>query len=55
VPEVWRKSSYTSNEECVEVAFASTAVAIRDSKQPAGPQLSFGPDAWLALVSVVQS
>lgn len=34
----WRKSSYSgqgSNGDCVEVAFAGPAVAVRDSKNPA--------------------
>jgi hypothetical protein len=45
----WRKSSYTGNTNCVEVAFGAE-VGVRDSKQPAGAQLSFGPDQWLSFV-----
>lgn len=46
----WRKSSFTGNDNCVEVAFGSTRVAVRDSKQPSGPRLEFSPDRWLAFV-----
>jgi hypothetical protein len=36
---VWRKSSYSQGggNNCVEVAAVAGAVAIRDSKDPAGP------------------
>lgn len=39
----WRKSSYSSAEgaDCVEVAGVGGAVAVRDSKNPAGPALIF--------------
>lgn len=35
----WRKSSYSSGggNQCVEVAVTPDGVAIRDSKDPAGP------------------
>ncbi|GGV85076.1 hypothetical protein GCM10010294_64190 [Streptomyces griseoloalbus] len=49
VPEAaWVKSSYSTGNggECVEVAAASGAVLVRDSKQPAVARLAFGPDAW---------
>jgi hypothetical protein len=38
----WRKSSFSGGEagsECVEVAFAGPAAALRDSKNPGGPAL----------------
>lgn len=38
----WRKSSFSNGEagsECVEVAFAGPATALRDSKNPEGPVL----------------
>lgn len=53
VPEsAWFKSSYSSGEggECVEVAAAPAAVLVRDSKQPAGARLAFGPEAWAGFV-----
>lgn len=37
----WRKSTHSSsNPQCVEVAFAPNAIAVRDSKDPNGPTLS---------------
>ena len=49
VPEAaWVRSSYSTGNggECVEVAAASGAVLVRDSKQPAVARLAFGPEAW---------
>lgn len=44
----WVKSSYSGGNttECVEAAFTSTGVLIRDSKQPGGPQVAVSVDAW---------
>ncbi|GIJ30150.1 hypothetical protein Vqi01_53120 [Micromonospora qiuiae] len=50
----WRKSSKSGNNQgdCVEVADnLSDVVAVRDSKDPAGPVLAFGPAAWQAFVT----
>jgi uncharacterized protein DUF397 len=47
VEVAWRKSSYTADSgNCVEVAWPKDQVAVRDSKQPAGPTLSFPASAW---------
>ncbi|MEV7105521.1 DUF397 domain-containing protein [Streptomyces atroolivaceus] len=49
----WRKSSYsgTTGGDCVEVADGcSASVPVRDSKNPAGPVLVLGADAWQAFV-----
>ncbi len=40
-PLVWRKSSFTGNENCVEVALVAGGFAVRDSKDPGGPVLVF--------------
>lgn len=38
----WRKSTFSgSNGNCVEFAPTETGVAMRDSKDPAGPVLNF--------------
>ncbi|MGP3944458.1 MULTISPECIES: DUF397 domain-containing protein [Streptomyces] len=44
----FRKSSYSNGtQECVEVATnVQGVVAIRDSKNPAGPILRFTPATW---------
>jgi len=50
----WRKSSYSSaNGQCVEVALANEAVAMRDSKDPDGPALVFAPAEFDAFVRSV--
>lgn len=49
VAVTWRKSSYSGgNGQCVEVAEAQPMVAVRDSKDPDGPNLAFTPRAWQA-------
>ncbi|SCG78035.1 DUF397 domain-containing protein [Micromonospora humi] len=52
----WRKSSRSNaaGGACVEVADGRPdVVAVRDSKDPAGPVLAFAPDAWRAFVTQV--
>lgn len=52
----WRKSSRSNGQggACVEVADnLPGVVAVRDSKDPGGPALSFDPAAWRAFVSRV--
>jgi hypothetical protein len=48
----WRKSSYSGDEggQCVEVAEIATSVAVRDSKNPAGPTLTLDPAAFNTFV-----
>ena len=48
-PLAWRKSSHSSDQggECLEIAETPHAtIAIRDSKNPAGPVLTLGPAAF---------
>lgn len=55
---VWRKSSYSNANggDCVEVADGIPGVVpVRDSKDPEGPALVFGADAWSAFVADVRS
>jgi hypothetical protein len=48
----WRKSSYSSNGNCVEVALLpSGQVAIRDSKNPTGPVLEVSESDWRDFVT----
>ncbi|GHG29035.1 MULTISPECIES: DUF397 domain-containing protein [Amycolatopsis] len=49
----WRKSSYTTHTECVEVFLAET-VGVRDTKARHLGQLTVSRAAWSALISVVE-
>jgi hypothetical protein len=50
----WFKSSKSSaNGQCVEVAFVDGQVAVRDSKNPTGPELVFTAAEWHAFVGGV--
>jgi len=53
----WRKSTRSGGAtNCVEVADGVTAfVAVRDSKDPAGPALTFAPGSWDAFTGAVKS
>ncbi|GGQ04404.1 DUF397 domain-containing protein [Streptomyces roseolilacinus] len=55
--DTWTKSSYSGgNGACVEVKSPVVAsIAVRDSKVPAGPSITFVPDAWNAFVSEVST
>ncbi|MEU1466775.1 DUF397 domain-containing protein [Streptomyces sp. NPDC005761] len=50
--ENWTKSSYSGgNGACVEVKSPLVqAIAVRDSKAPEGPSLTFVPGAWNTFV-----
>ncbi|WP_280417641.1 DUF397 domain-containing protein [Nocardia carnea] len=51
----WFKSTYSgADKACVEAAFlAGGTVGVRDSKDPTGPALVFGPETWDAFTSDV--
>jgi len=54
----WRKATYstTNGGGCVEVATnLPGVVAVRDSKDPAGPVLEFTAEEWLAFISGVRA
>jgi hypothetical protein len=58
----WRKSSYsTQNGSCVEIAAGlaepggqSQVIAVRDSKDAAGPRLVFPAAGWRAFIGAVR-
>ncbi|MET9802597.1 DUF397 domain-containing protein [Streptomyces sp. NPDC006368] len=55
--ETWTKSSYSGgNGACVEVKSPVVqAIAVRDSKVPAGPSITFVPESWNAFVREVST
>uniref|UniRef100_A0AAU2V8R7 DUF397 domain-containing protein n=1 Tax=Streptomyces sp. NBC_00003 TaxID=2903608 RepID=A0AAU2V8R7_9ACTN len=53
----WRKSSYSgeSGGDCLEFSDScSGCVPVRDSKNPTGPAVVFGPTAWTSFVGAVK-
>ncbi|MBO4270983.1 DUF397 domain-containing protein [Microbispora triticiradicis] len=55
---VWRKSSLSGDNggQCVEVAVdLPGVVAVRDSKDPDGPRLTFTPAEWRTFISGVKT
>jgi hypothetical protein len=53
----WRKSSHSNGAggECVEVASLRSGVAVRDSKGPTGPVLTFALSLWDAFLHDVKA
>jgi hypothetical protein len=55
----WRKSSHSNGQaNCVETAIIGQDgrfVAVRDSKAPAGPILTFRPSAWRQFTTSVKA
>lgn len=53
----WRTSSHSDQHggECVEVAALTSAVAVRDSKDPDGARLAFGVAEWRAFAERVKA
>jgi hypothetical protein len=52
----WRKSTYSNgSSSCIETAARPGAVAVRDSKDPAGPQLAIPVTSWLAFTRRLQN
>ena len=51
----WRRSDACAGApECVEVSIGAHGVAVRDSKDPAGPVLEFTAAEWAAFVAGVR-
>ena len=47
----WRKASASGSNGCVEVApLAGGGIAVRDSKDPSGPVLSFTRHEWVSFL-----
>ncbi|WP_435643582.1 DUF397 domain-containing protein [Streptomyces sp. H49] len=54
---LWFKSSYSggSGTECVEAAFVSSGVLIRDSKNDSGPVVVLQGAAWQAFSRAIEN
>ncbi|MFI5631192.1 DUF397 domain-containing protein [Streptomyces sp. NPDC051664] len=55
-PLSWFKSSYSgaNTTECVEATHLPQAIAVRDSKSPDGPMLTFGSASWAGFLTAVR-
>ena len=51
----FRRSSFCGDSSCVEVAFTTDGVRVRDSKSIGGLELVFTPSEWAAFVSGVKA
>jgi hypothetical protein len=51
----WRKSSRCSGGACAEVGQDGAVVGVRDSQDPDGAVLVFGPIAWVAFLAGLKS
>ncbi|MGH2554165.1 MAG: DUF397 domain-containing protein [Actinomycetota bacterium] len=51
--DAWRKATRSDHHggECVEVAGVARVVAVRDSKDPDGPKLTFAAADWHAFTT----
>jgi uncharacterized protein DUF397 len=48
----WRKSSHSAdNAHCVEVAVATEAIGVRDTKDRDGGTLMFSPTQWTSFTT----
>ena len=54
-PRAWRKSSFSGNSGCVEVATSDGEILVRDSKDPFGPILRFTIHEWICFVNGIHS
>jgi hypothetical protein len=54
----WFKSSFSggngSGSNCVEAAHRASGMAVRDSKNPDGPNRAFSASAWTAFVAGIK-
>ena len=50
---LWRKSSHSGGgNDCLEISSVEVGTAVRDSKNPDGPQLRFGAAGWVSFVGL---
>jgi predicted secreted Zn-dependent protease len=53
----WRASSHSgANGDCVQVASPAAAlITVRDSKNPAGPELAFSARRWKEFIAALRN
>lgn len=52
---LWRKSTFSNgSSNCIETASQPGTVAVRDSKDPAGPRLAIPADRWSAFTRALK-
>jgi hypothetical protein len=51
----WRKSTASKESNCAEVGQDGAVVGVRDSRDPDGPVLVFGPTVWVAFLAGLRS
>ena len=53
----WRKSSYSGSNggNCIEITTTPGTVAVRDSNDPHGPELTFGIQNWQRFADQVKA
>lgn len=54
-PVTWRKSSYSQNGDCMELADGGTHVFVRDSKDPCGRTLNFRSADWATFIAYIKA
>jgi hypothetical protein len=54
VNSAWRKSTYSTKDQCIEVGRPQRRLAVRDSKDPSGPHLAIDARTWHRFMSRVK-
>ncbi|MEU5692841.1 DUF397 domain-containing protein [Actinosynnema sp. NPDC020468] len=49
----WRKSTFSGDHGCVEIAFTPKTAHLRNTRNRAGERLAFGAAAWTAFRQAV--
>ena len=50
----WRKSTFSAQGDCVQVAPVGNEILVRDSKRPGAGHLRFTPSEWQAFLAGVR-
>jgi hypothetical protein len=54
-PVTWRKSSYSQNGDCIELAPSEIGVFVRDSKDTFGHTLHYRRTDWAVFIARIKS